>query len=135
MSKRDLTGYVRYDGSGRVVAGSLILRKKMPKVGRWKAVDTYDCCVGVNDAVTPFQMQTVGAVDSPTACALEADTVIYYHNGTGATPVVGNAIYTDAAGTTLLVGTGAFHHSTSTAATGETYEISALGIVTTVTAC
>ena len=43
-SKKDLIGYVRYDGSGRVVAGSLILRRKMPKVGKWKAIPTYECC-------------------------------------------------------------------------------------------
>ena len=34
--QRDLKAFVRYDGSGRVVAGSLILRKNKPKVGRWQ---------------------------------------------------------------------------------------------------
>jgi len=34
--QRNLKAFVRYDGSGRVVAGSLILRKNKPKVGRWK---------------------------------------------------------------------------------------------------
>lgn len=43
-NKRDLTAYVRYDGQGRVVAGSLILRKNKPKVGNWKEVQTYECC-------------------------------------------------------------------------------------------
>ena len=43
-NKRDLKGYVRYDGSGRIVSGSLILRKKMPKVGKWVEVPTYECC-------------------------------------------------------------------------------------------
>ena len=43
-NKRDLKAYVRYDGSGRVVAGSLILRRQKPKVGRWKEIQGYECC-------------------------------------------------------------------------------------------
>jgi len=41
---RDLTGFIRMDGQGRAVAGSLILRKNKPKVGNWKEVQTYECC-------------------------------------------------------------------------------------------
>lgn len=43
-NKRDLKAYARFDGSGRIVPGSTILRKKMPKVGKWKEVQTYECC-------------------------------------------------------------------------------------------
>jgi hypothetical protein len=43
-NKRDLKAFVRYDGSGRVVAGSLILRKQKPKVGKWTEVQGYQCC-------------------------------------------------------------------------------------------
>ena len=43
-SKKDLKAFVRYDGSGRVVAGSLILRKNKPKVGKWKEILAYECC-------------------------------------------------------------------------------------------
>jgi hypothetical protein len=43
-NKRDLKAFVRYDGSGRVVAGSLILRKQKPKVGKWKEIQEYQCC-------------------------------------------------------------------------------------------
>ena len=43
-NQRDLKAFVRYDGSGRVVAGSLVLRKKKPKVGRWQEILTYECC-------------------------------------------------------------------------------------------
>jgi hypothetical protein len=45
INKRLLKGFVRYDGKGRIVAGSLILRKKMPKVGKWMEVPAYQCCV------------------------------------------------------------------------------------------
>ena len=43
-NQRDLKAFVRYDGSGRVVAGSLVLRKNKPKVGRWKEIQAYECC-------------------------------------------------------------------------------------------
>lgn len=43
-SKKDLKGFVRIDGSGRIVAGSLILRKNKPKVGKWKEIPAYECC-------------------------------------------------------------------------------------------
>lgn len=42
--KNDLKAYIRLDYSGRVVAGSLILRKKMPKVGNWVEVPANKCC-------------------------------------------------------------------------------------------
>jgi len=40
-NKRDLKAFVRWDGQGRVVAGSLIFRKKKPKVGKWQEVIMY----------------------------------------------------------------------------------------------
>lgn len=43
-NKKDLKAFVRYDGSGRVVAGSLILRRQKPKVGKWKEIQGYECC-------------------------------------------------------------------------------------------
>lgn len=44
INKRDLKAYVRFDGSGRVVPGSLILRRKEPKVGKWMEIQAYECC-------------------------------------------------------------------------------------------
>lgn len=43
-NRKDLKGYVRIDGGGRIVAGSLVLRKKMPKVGKWIEIPAYECC-------------------------------------------------------------------------------------------
>lgn len=43
-NQRDLKAYVRIDGSGRVVASSLILRRKKPKVGKWLEIPAYECC-------------------------------------------------------------------------------------------
>lgn len=39
-----LKAYVRYDGTGRVIAGSLILQRSKPKVGNWQEIDAYECC-------------------------------------------------------------------------------------------
>ena len=61
--QRDLKAYVRYDGSGRVVAGSLILRKQKPKVGNWQEIQGYACCNGatltttVTTTITNFQVK------------------------------------------------------------------------------
>lgn len=54
-NNRDLKAYVRYDGSGRVVAGSLILRRNKPKVGNWHEVQGYECC---NQDQTPVLVDT-----------------------------------------------------------------------------
>ena len=61
--QRDLKAFVRYDGSGRVVAGSLILRKQKPKVGNWQEIQGYACCNGatltttVATTITNFRVQ------------------------------------------------------------------------------
>jgi hypothetical protein len=69
-SNRDLKAFVRYDGSGRVVAGSLILRKKKPTVGNWQQVQGYECCNGVTISHTPVDVSLpsialeIGCADS-----------------------------------------------------------------------
>lgn len=43
-SNNKLKAYVRYDGSGRVIAGSLILQRFKPKVGNWQEIGSKECC-------------------------------------------------------------------------------------------
>ena len=43
-NKKDLKAFVRFDGSGRVVAGSLILRKNKPGTGKWQEIIANECC-------------------------------------------------------------------------------------------
>lgn len=43
-NNQKLKAFVRYDGSGRVIPSSLILRKNKPKVGYWVQVQAYECC-------------------------------------------------------------------------------------------
>ncbi len=43
-NQKNLRAYVQYDGSGRVIPGSLVLRKNKPKVGTWVEMRAYQCC-------------------------------------------------------------------------------------------
>ena len=62
-NKRPLKAYVRFDGSGRVVSSSLILRQNKPKVGKWKEIEGYECCNDVTltttvaTTITNFQVR------------------------------------------------------------------------------
>jgi hypothetical protein len=49
---KDLKAFVRYDGSGRVVAGSLVFRKNKPKNGRWVEIPKSLCCNNVPTLLT-----------------------------------------------------------------------------------
>jgi hypothetical protein len=44
IDRRPLKAYVRFDGTGRIVPSSLILRRKIPKVGKWVEIPAYECC-------------------------------------------------------------------------------------------
>lgn len=62
MISKKLKAFVRYDGTNRVVPGSLILRNKAPKVGRWQEVPAYECCGPViPPVVTDLVVGTVAA--------------------------------------------------------------------------
>jgi len=65
-NKRDLKAYARFDGSGRIVAGSLILRRNKPKVGKWKEVPAYECC----NPTTTTTTTTVAPTTTTTTTAL-----------------------------------------------------------------
>jgi hypothetical protein len=52
-NKRINKAYVRYDGTGRVIPGSLILNRFKPAVGNWKETPAYLCCNGIELFFTP----------------------------------------------------------------------------------
>jgi len=39
-----LKAYIRYDGTGRAIAGSLILQRFKPAVGNWVEINANECC-------------------------------------------------------------------------------------------
>jgi len=63
---KDLKAFVRYDGSGRVVSGSLIFRKKKPKNGRWSEITKNLCCTE-SGTTTTTTTQGGGGGATPTA--------------------------------------------------------------------
>jgi hypothetical protein len=58
-----LKAYVRFDGTGRVIAGSLILQRFKPKVGNWKEIPANECC---NYVPTTTTTTTVRATTTTT---------------------------------------------------------------------
>jgi hypothetical protein len=64
INSRPLKAFVRFDGSGRIVAGSLILRKNKPKVGKWKEIQAYECCFTTTTSTTT-QAPTTSTTTTP----------------------------------------------------------------------
>jgi|Laugresbdmm110sn_1035088.scaffolds.fasta_scaffold72482_2 hypothetical protein len=113
--QRNLKAFVRYDGSGRVVAGSLILRKNKPKVGRWLEIPAYECCNYVPTSTTT----TTSTTASPTTTT----------TSTTATPTTTTT--TTTASPTTTTTTTAVPTTTTTTTAGiipSRYEVSAEGL-------
>jgi hypothetical protein len=64
-NKKALKAFVRFDGSGRVVAGSLILRKNKPKVGKWQEITGYECCNQTTTTTTTVPPTTTTTTTLP----------------------------------------------------------------------
>jgi hypothetical protein len=73
-NQRDLKAFVRYDGSGRVVAGSLILRKNKPKVGRWEEIPAYECCNYVPTTTTTTSSTSTTTTSTSTSTTTTTTT-------------------------------------------------------------
>jgi hypothetical protein len=65
-NKRDLKAYVRFDGTGRIVPGSLVLRRKKPKVGKWQEIIGYECCNPTTTTTTTAALTTTTTTAAPT---------------------------------------------------------------------
>jgi len=64
-SKKDLKAFVRIDGQGRVVAGSLILRQNKPKVGKWREIPAFECCNPTTTTTTSSAPTTTTTTTGP----------------------------------------------------------------------
>lgn len=86
-NQRNLKAFVRYDGSGRVVAGSLVLRKKKPKVGRWEEILTYECCGDSPTTTTsttqsgPVLQWLYSTIDNPQEVCSSTNILPFTFNG------------------------------------------------------
>ena len=104
-SNQNLKAYVRYDGSGRVVAGSLVFRKKKPKNGRWVEIPKNLCCnpnpsstttTTTAGGVTPSLFVKSYWLNASDACTTTVTGNLLFYSSS-ATIQVGIAIYSDAA--------------------------------------
>lgn len=75
MAKNNnLKAYVRYDGTARIIPGSLILNRFKPKVGNWQEIDANECCNYIPTTTTttsefkPFENLVYRAEKSSNAC-------------------------------------------------------------------
>ena len=66
IDNRPLKAYVRFDGTGRIVPSSLILRRKKPKVGKWVEIPAYECCNYVPTTTTTTSSTSTSATSTTT---------------------------------------------------------------------
>lgn len=95
-NKRINKAYVRYDGSGRVISGSLILSRLKPKVGNWQEIPAYECCNPVT--TLPLRLLFDDIANVPVADATSvADWNTFFDLPTNGSPftsvvIVGNEV-------------------------------------------
>lgn len=89
-SNQNLKAYVRYDGSNRVVAGSLIFRRKKPKVGKWHEIAISECCeyIPTSTTTTTSTSTSTSTTTTTTTQALNFYNADYASGGAG-NPCVG----------------------------------------------
>jgi hypothetical protein len=77
-TNRPLKAFVRFDGTGRIVPSSLILRRKKPKVGKWVEIPAYECC----NYTTTTTTTTAACIETEWEYTITAEDV---ENATGNT--------------------------------------------------
>ena len=65
-SNNKLKAYVRFDGTGRVIPGSLILQRSKPKDGKWQEVAANLCCAQTTTTTTTSSTTTTTTTVPPT---------------------------------------------------------------------
>jgi hypothetical protein len=76
INKRSLKAFVRYDGTGRVIAGSLILQANKPKVGNWEEIDAYECCNPTTTTTTTTATPTTTTTTTVAPTTTTTTTVV-----------------------------------------------------------
>jgi len=73
-TNRPLKAYVRFDGTGRIVPSSLILRRKKPKVGKWVEIPAYECCNYVPTSTTTTSTSSTTTTSTSTSTSTTTTT-------------------------------------------------------------
>jgi len=96
IDKRPLKAYVRFDGTGRIVPSSLILRRKKPKVGNWVEIPAYECCEPTTSSTSSSTTTTTSSSSSTTTTtsSTTALPVCFCYTVTNEGLVTGNYTFT-----------------------------------------
>lgn len=111
-SNKRLKAFVRFDGIGRVIPGSLNLQANKPKVGNWQEIDAYECCNPTTSTTTTIPVSTTTTTSNPgyytwtvyfgesalDACGQTTPSTVY----TSGPDFTGSTLYTDTALTTPI---------------------------------
>ena len=130
-NNKRLKAYVRYDGTGRVIAGSLILQRFKPKVGNWKEITAYECCnetpstttttstlltttttTSTEAPVYSYRVSTISNATEPEVCTngiTDLETGGTYYAAYPLFGLSGNTLYTDPGLTTPATFTEGYH--------------------------
>jgi hypothetical protein len=87
-NKRINKAYVRYDGTGRVIAGGNILSRLKPKDGNWSEIPAYECCNPTTTTSTTTSGSTT--TTSTTTSGPVARAYSYVISGTDLAAATGN---------------------------------------------
>ena len=79
---RNLKGFTRVDGQGRIVPGSTVLRKTKPKNGTWEEIKTYQCC---NTTTLSYTVANTAITDLDFTINCGANVVFSYYSGSNTT--------------------------------------------------
>lgn len=133
-NQNKLKAYVRYDGTGRVIAGGPILQRFKPAVGNWVEINANECC---NSIPTTTTTTTQGGDVTPTAWIgrLTTDLLTICESGSNiwytAGPVIdGHIVYQNADLTNPYTENGIY---ISTA--GYYYQLNEVGLATLIGPC
>ncbi len=75
-----LKAYVRYDGNGRLIPGSLILQRFKPKVGNWQEIDANECCnYAPTTTTTSSSTSTTTSTSTSTSTSTTTTTIAMYY--------------------------------------------------------
>jgi hypothetical protein len=82
-NQNKLKAWVRYDGTGRVIAGGPILQRFKPKVGNWVEINANECCNDITTTTSTTSTSsttttTTTTVAPTTTTTTTADPFFYY---------------------------------------------------------
>lgn len=80
-NQNKLKAWVRYDGTGRVIAGGPILQSFKPKVGNWVEINANECCNEI-----PTTTTTTTATPTTTTTTTIATINVGYNSESCGTP-------------------------------------------------